>query len=96
MITAHDAQPACRQGGAYIQTIITVLIWKTNNGMWPGKKHIELFRSVENQLVQVYRDKNMIRAYVNTPATAKIAIGETNRYVHPLAFSFLPQKTQNF
>ena len=35
----------------------------------------------------------MIRAYVNTPATAKLAIEETSCYIHPLAISFLPQKT---
>ena len=83
---AHRVVPAYRQSAP-------VLIWKTNNGMWPGKKHIEVLRSVENQLVQVYRDKNMIRAYVNTPATAKLAIGEKQKCDHSVRFSKGSQKT---
>ena len=38
-------------------------------------------------------DKNTIRAYVNTPATAKLAIVERNKYVQVVGFSFLAQKT---
>ena len=41
----------------------------------------------------VRRDKNTLRAYVNTPATAKIAIAGRHKHVHHVAFSFLPQKT---
>ena len=43
------------QGAAYIQTNITVLIRKTNNGMWHGKKHTELLKSIENQLFKACR-----------------------------------------
>ena len=64
------------QGGAYIQTTVTVLIWKTNNDMWQGKKHIELIKSYENQLVQACRDKKTVRPYVNTPARVKLAMAE--------------------
>ena len=35
---------------------------------------INLVKNAENQLVQAYRDINMVHAYVNTPATAKLAI----------------------
>ena len=41
----------------------------------------------------VRRDKNTLRAYVNTPATAKLAIAGRHKYVHHAALSFLPQKT---
>ena len=34
----------------------------------------QLGQNAENQLVQAYRDRNMVHAYVNTPATAKQAI----------------------
>ena len=57
-----------------------------------GKKHFELFIYNEN-LFYAWRDKKIIRVYVNTPATAKLAIEETSHYIHPLAFYFLPQKT---
>ena len=64
-----------RQGAACIHTIITVLIWQTNNVMWHGKKHFELFIYNEN-LFYAWGDKKMIRAYVNTPATDEIAIAD--------------------
>ena len=59
MTTAGDAQPGCSyttQGAACIPTIITVLIWHTNNVMWNGKKHFELFIYNEN-LFYAWRDK---------------------------------------
>ena len=40
----------------------------------------------ENQLVQACRDLNMVHAYVNTPATAKLAIQVLNKYPHCFAF----------
>ena len=48
---------------AYIQPIVTVLILKMSNGVWHGKKHIELIKSAENQLVQACRDINTVRPY---------------------------------
>ena len=41
----------------------------------------------------VRRDKNTLRAYVNTPARAKLAIAGRHKHDHHVAFSFLPQKT---
>ena len=40
------------------------------------KRQLELVRSEENEPFYACGDKNMIRAYVNTPATAKIALAE--------------------
>ena len=36
--------------------------------------NINKVKTAENQLVQACRDINMVHAYVNTPATAKLAI----------------------
>ena len=36
--------------------------------------NINKVKNAENQLVQACRDRNMVHAYVNTPATAKLAI----------------------
>ena len=44
-----------------------------------AKRHLELFRSEENQPFSECGDKNTIHAYVNTPATAKLRIKETNK-----------------
>ena len=49
--------------------------FQTNNVMWHGEKHFELFIYNEN-LFYAWRDKKMIRAYVNTPATDEIAIAD--------------------
>ena len=64
------------QGGDYIQTISIVLIWKPSNGRWHGKIYLQLIGSEENQQFYACGDKNKIRSYVNTPATAKLAIPE--------------------
>ena len=80
-----------RKVAAYIQTIITVLILKTIDVMWHGKKHIELFISDEN-LFYAWRDKKMIRAYVNTPATAKLDLAVTYRQSHLVGFFVGSQK----
>ena len=53
-----------------------------------AKRHLELVRSF-----YACGDKNTIRAYVNTPATAKRAIAVRNKYVQVVGFSILPQKT---
>ena len=34
---------------------------------------INQVKNTENELVQAYRDRNMVHVYVNTPATAKLA-----------------------
>ena len=83
----------CRQGGAHIQTIITVLLRKTNNVMWHGKKHIESFISDEKQLFYAWRYRKIIRAYVNTPAAAKLAIAEWQKCDHSCRFFKGSQKT---
>ena len=44
-----------------------------------AKRHLELFRSEENQHFYACGDKNTIRAYVNTPTTAKLTIKERNK-----------------
>ena len=41
-----------------------------------AKRHLELVGSKENQHFYACGDKNTIREYVNTPATAKLAIAE--------------------
>ena len=38
----------------------------------------------------VRRDKNTLRANVNTPARAKLAIAGRHKHDHHVAFSFLP------
>ena len=38
------------------------------------QKKVKKAKNAENQLVQACRDRNMVHAYVNTPATAKRAI----------------------
>ena len=52
-------------------------------------KHSELFSSDEN----VCRDQNTIRAYVNTPATAKLDIAVTYRQAQLVGFFVGSQKT---
>ena len=59
-----------------------------SNGKWHGKEDIELFRSDENAC----RVQNTIRAYVNTPATAKLDISVTYRQVHLVGFVVGSQK----
>ena len=41
-----------------------------------AKIHLELFQSEENQPFYACGDKNMIRANLNTPATAKVEVAE--------------------
>ena len=55
-----QCQGAWRHGGAYIHTPYTALIWQTSN----------------DKEKQTLRYKKKIRAYVNTPATGKLAISE--------------------
>ena len=66
--------PACRQCGAYIKTIVTIAL-----ACGRANRHLELFKSEENQPFSACGDKNMIHAYVNTPATAKLRVKENNR-----------------
>ena len=65
--------PACRQGGAYIQTIVTIAI-----ACGRAERHLELFKLEENQPFSACGDKNTKRAFVNTPATAKLRVKENN------------------
>ena len=50
-----------------------ILVRSPNNFVM---SHLQIFKSDENQLFYVLRDKKKIRAYVNTHATAKLAIAE--------------------
>ena len=61
-----------------------------------AKRHLELFRSEENQPFYACGDKNTICAYVNTPATAKLAISEKQKCDHSFRFSKGSQKTLKF
>ena len=61
-----------------------------------AKKHLELFRSEENQPFYAFGDKNTLRAYVNTPATAKLAIAEKQKCDHSFGFFKGSQKTLKF
>ena len=64
------------QGGDYKQTIITVPIGNLAMVGGMAKRHLELVGSEENQHFYACRDKSTLRTYVNTPATAKLAIAE--------------------
>ena len=70
MIRAGDAQP-----GWSLQTN-NIYSCDLENLQWHGKKRIEIIKSDENQLVQAGRDRNTVRTYVNTPATAEPDIAE--------------------
>ena len=58
-------------------------------------RNTELFIYNEN-LFYACRDKKLIRAYVNTPATVKIAKAELYKVNHCFGFSKGSQKTLKF
>ena len=70
-----------------------ILVRSPNNFVM---SHLQIFKSDENQLFYVLRDKKKIRAYVNTPATAKLAIAEKQKCDHSFRFSKGSQKTLKF
>ena len=55
-----------------------------------------MFKSDENQLFYAWKDKRVIRAYLNTAATAQLAVAEYHKCDHSLGFFKGSQKTLNF
>ena len=57
-----------------------------------AKRHFKLFRFEEYQPFYACGDKNTIRANVNTPATAKLAIADKNKQSDHFPFFSASQK----
>ena len=96
MIGAYDAQPGCLPADRLVPTYKQVLqLWSGKLAIACGmaKIHLELFQSKENQPFYACGDKNTIRAYVNTPATATLAIGDENKQADRFPFFSASRKT---
>ena len=71
-------------GGAYIHTTYTALIWQTSNDKEKQTLSFIVFDYLDQMIIYLtskkhfyaWRDKKNIRAYVNMPATDKLAIAE--------------------
>ena len=78
MIRAHDAQPGCLPADRLVPTNNNLLcLYKLAMACGMVKRHLELFRSEENQPFYACGEKNTVRAHINTPATEKLALAET-------------------